>query len=239
MGSGNPLRDYSVANLIIDYKMENNPQEKKKNKKLGLIVAFLVPIFAIIASILLVQRDISLNTILKENSTEKTDLEEQEEPSVFARNLEPIYTRASRLVISSVNININLESVGVDSEGTMETPENWLAGGWYVDGGMPGESRNMIINGHYDTNYGSPGAFYHLRNVKEGDTIEIVDRYGRIFIYKVLELFYLDIEDPTRLDILDDEEGKSTLTLITCGGVWLSGSGYNKRLVVKGEFLKI
>ena len=53
--------------------------------------------------------------------------------------------------------------------------------------------------------------------------VEVKDKYGRIFNYKVLKLSYLDIKDPSRLEVLKDEEGKSTLTLITCGGVCTYG----------------
>jgi LPXTG-site transpeptidase (sortase) family protein len=117
----------------------------------------------------------------------------------------------------------------------METPGDWQEGGWYMESGRPGEQKNVIVNGHYDTNYGAPGAFYNLKNVQEGAKVEIVDNYGRIFNYNVVKLTYLDSKDPSRLNILEDEEGKSTLTLITCGGVWFPGSGYNKRLVVQAE----
>ena len=82
-----------------------------------------------------------------------------------------------------------------------------------------------------------PGAFYNLKGVGFGDVVEVENKYGRIFNYKVVELSYLDIKDPSRLDILEDEEGRSTLTLITCGGVYLPGSGYNQRLVVKADLL--
>jgi LPXTG-site transpeptidase (sortase) family protein len=162
---------------------------------------------------------------------------EKEKVSVFENKLKPMLTSPTSLKIKAAGITVGLVPVNVDSDGIMETPNNWQEAGWYIKGGKPGESRNLIINGHYDTNTGAPGAFYNLRSIQYGDVVEIEDKYGRIFTYKVVELAHLDIKDPSRLEVLEDVEGKSTLTLITCGGVYLQGSGYNKRLVVKAELL--
>lgn len=222
--------------------MENkNPQNQRKYKTVGVFLALVLPALVIFLTIVLLERNIDLSKVLKESvlgSAEFDDAKKdkvQEKPSVFAKELQPIFTEASRLIIPSIGINIPVNRVGVNDDGTMETPKDWQQAGWYINSGHPGENRNVVINAHYDTNYGSPAAFYNLKKIGQGDKVEIADDYGRIFNYNVVKLSYLDIQDPSRLDILKDEEGKSTLTLITCGGVWLPGSGYNKRLVVKAE----
>lgn len=219
-------------------QLENN---QRKHKLVGVFMALVLPALVIVITIVMLDRNVDLGTVLKEsvlgNSKESTanqsDLSET--PSVFAKELQPIYSEASRLKIPAVGIDIAVHRVGVNDDGTMETPDNWQEGGWYINSGHPGEKRNVVINAHYDNNYGGPAAFYNLKKIEQGDKVEVVDDYGRIFNYNVVELSYLDIQDPSRLDILKDEEDKSTLTLITCGGVWLPGSGYNKRLVVKAD----
>lgn len=216
--------------------------EVKKNRALGFIIAFFIPLGAIGLSVYLVSKDISLNDLIfsKERKTEEETLgdntEQVAEPiSPFKDALEPILTKPSSLDIPDIALNVDLISVGVTDDGTMETPQDWYVAGWYKRGGMPGEKdNNLIINGHYDTNTGAKAAFYNLKNVEVGDKVEVKDEYGRIFTYEVLELEYVDVSDPSRLEVLESEEGKSTLTLITCGGIW-TNSGYSKRLVVKAD----
>jgi len=211
----------------------------------GLSIALLIPSISIIISIMLVNRGINVTEFIKNRFTRKpgdllgeaVKLDTVEQVSVFGDKLSPLLSSPEKIEIKVASIKANLIPVSVDESGTMETPQNWQEVGWYSRGGLPGEERNLIINGHYDTNTGAPGAFYSLGRVGFGDVVEVEDKYGRIFSYKVVELSYLDIQDPSRLDVLEDEEGKSTLTLITCGGVYLPGSGYNKRLVVKAELL--
>lgn len=160
-----------------------------------------------------------------------------EKISLFESELKPIFGDPIGLEIESLNLELDLEQVGVDSDGVMETPKEWNNAGWYYKAAQPGEIGNLIVNGHYDNRYGGPAAFYKLKQAKEGDIVEIKDSYGRLFNYRVIELQYVDVNDPNRLKVLEDQEGKSTLTLITCGGVYIQGSGYNKRLVVKAELL--
>lgn len=158
-----------------------------------------------------------------------------QEKSAFTKALKPIYSDPKELIVPSLGLDLFVENVGVEEDGTLATPKGWDNVGWYRYGAHPGEPKNMIINGHYDNNFGNPAAFWKLKGINVGDVVEVKDGYGRIFTYKVLESFYVDINDPSRLKVLDDIEETSTLTLITCGGVWQYGVGYSQRLVVKAE----
>jgi len=96
----------------------------------------------------------------------------------------------------------------------------------------------VIINGHYDDSSARPAAFWQLKNVAVGDKVSVTDKYSKTFVYQVSDVFFVSIQDPQRLDVLQSDDSKSTITLITCGGVWLPGmSTYDKRLVVKGELV--
>ena len=161
---------------------------------------------------------------------------ESQRVSVFAEELKPIFTTPKRLQIDSEKIDIALGPVSVSEDGSLDVPKNWNEGGWYRKGSKPGEEGNLIINAHYDDNYGRPAAFWSLNKVKEGELVKVIDAFGKSYTYKITEVFYLDIKDPNRLDIFDSIDGKSHITLITCGGVWDPRYGtYNKRFVVKGD----
>ncbi|KKS66670.1 MAG: Peptidase C60 sortase A and B, partial [candidate division WWE3 bacterium GW2011_GWB1_42_6] len=136
------------------------------------------------------------------------------------------------------NISADIIEVGLQTDGTLDTPKKWNEAGWYKKGAKPGEDGNVIINAHFDDNFGRPAAFWQLKNATVGDTVLLEDSLGRQYAYQIVDSLLVDINDPDRLKVLEDTDGKSELTLITCGGVWLPGkSTYDKRLVVKAELI--
>lgn len=161
-----------------------------------------------------------------------------EKPSIFEAALKPLYAEAIALRIPTVNIKVNVISVGVDANGSMETPRNWSEAGWYKKGARPGENGNLILNGHYDSSTGNAAAFYTLRNVKVGAKIEVTDAFDKTYVYEVTQMFYVNVTDPDRLNIFKSDNTLNEITLITCGGVWdYVSHNYSKRLVVKGTLV--
>ena len=161
-----------------------------------------------------------------------------EETSVFKETLEPIYAEPVRIVISSVGVDAEIEPVGVAEDGSLDTPKIWQNAGWYEKGSKSGEKGNLLINAHYDDNFGQPAAFWQLKNVNLDDKVTVVDTYGRRYEYNVIEYSLVSINDPNRMDTLKSDES-AKITLITCGGVWIPGKAtYDKRLVIKGELIR-
>lgn len=176
----------------------------------------------------------------KNQSTESSDILSAQSPSVFQEISKPIYGTPKRVFIDSVGIKSDVIPVGVDKEGFLETPKNWNEIGWYKKGSKPSELGNLLIDGHYDDNYGRPAAFWNLKNINIGDKVSVLDSYSRTFDYKVTKVYYIDINDPERAGVFEPyEEGKALMTLITCGGVWSPADGtYSKRLVVTAELIQ-
>ena len=148
-----------------------------------------------------------------------------------------MYFPPVRVFTAEKTIDVSLARVDVGADGALQTPLQWDTGGWFVKSAKAGENGNTIINAHYDTNNGAPAAFWELKNLKEGDKVFLLDEMGRFFDYKVARVFYIDINDPNRLDILEDgDKNGAVLTLITCGGVWDAVAGnYSKRVVVQAS----
>lgn len=160
-----------------------------------------------------------------------------EETTIFAEHLDPIRLKPIRLYTETKSIDVPLIEVGVTETGMLDSPYDYYVGGWYTNGGRPGELENVIIDGHYDTNFGSPAAFWNLKNVIEGDRIHLVDEVGRRYTYQVNQILYVSIHDPNRIDKLLSGNG-GTLTLITCNGVWIPSHGtYNERIIVKAQLI--
>ena len=94
---------------------------------------------------------------------------------------------------------------------------------------------NLIIDGHYDDNFGKPAVFWELKKVKPGDKVIVTDGAGEDFVYIVSKVYFLDIDSSEKSRVFSSNEKVATITLITCGGVWLPGeSTYSKRLIVSG-----
>ncbi|OGC68656.1 hypothetical protein A2415_02285 [candidate division WWE3 bacterium RIFOXYC1_FULL_39_7] len=237
--------------MNLKYRIQYNLEQLILDKRVGLGIAILSPIIFLISGFYLsgysrvVGVDNNFNDIanyIKSASagdeTTESDISVVNDKSAFAEALEPIFTEPKRLFTEDKKLDVELIMVGVDESGMLLSPVNWNEGGWYEQGAKPGQTGNMIINAHYDTNFGQPAAFWELKNVKVDDKLTVLDRYEKSYTYIVKDSFYVDINDPTRLQIFENEENSSTMTLITCGGIWLPGqSTYNKRLVVKAELL--
>jgi sortase A len=240
----------------LKYKLTKKANDVLLNKRYMLVLALSAPIIFTIGALYLadffnnvklpfnstihlgINNQIHSNK-LKGNVTITNDISETSPTkSVFSHNLQPLFTDATEMKVENVNMDIKLTKVGVDDAGILEVPQNWKEGGWYKYGSRPGEIGNVIINAHYDDNYGRPAAFWELKNVKADDKVLLLDKYGKIYTYSVKDSYLVSINDPDRLKIFEDSEDKATLTLITCGGIWLPGkSTYDKRLVVKAELL--
>jgi LPXTG-site transpeptidase (sortase) family protein len=236
--------------MNIKYKIVSKLNSLIINKPLGLAVVLFIPTFTLVwialfrGSVNFVElksyvTDAFASRVLRisvEGNAVGPDLESV---SAFEEDIKPIYEKPDRLVSKRVGLDVVVESVSVTGDGALETPSAWNRVGWFAKSSKAGEKGNMVINGHYDTNYGGVAAFWVLKNIIVGDTVSVSDSYGRFYDYEVTDSFLVDIEDPNRLEILEDKDGKSVMTLITCGGVWLPQNGtYNKRLVVQAELMQ-
>jgi len=157
--------------------------------------------------------------------------------SVFKEAAKPIYL--SPIKIQFKGKVLEVEEVDVEEGGFLGVPSSWQTAGWYKEGAKPGEDGNVIIDGHYDTNTGAPGAFWELKSLQVGDKVLLTDKLARVFEYSVNNKSFISISDPERQKVFASGKDR-VLTLITCGGVWDYASGtYNKRLVITAVFDKM
>lgn len=228
-------------NYTFEYKLNTI----LTNKFLGVLVAVLIPTLSLFGAVYFANGntvDLHAFSFLKPKALVTTEVKTVTKhiESPFAKMLAPLYTDAVRVQFPTQNADLSLVSVGVATDGTLETPHEWLIGGWYNKGARPGELGNMIINAHYDDNMGRPAGFWSLKNLKIDDKVVVQDSYGKSYEYKITATKYVGINDPERTLVFEDpKDNKAIVTLITCGGVWLPGQAtYNKRLVVVGELIR-
>ena len=138
----------------------------------------------------------------------------------------------TRVVISSIGVDAQVESVGKTAEGAMSTPKALANLGWYSLGAKPGASGNAVFAGHVNNSLGFRGVFKELSKIKEGDTVEVRGAGGAKLTYTVESITsYKENEAPLR-DIFANS-GSPGVALITCEGEWDEAtSTFDNRLVV-------
>lgn len=135
-----------------------------------------------------------------------------------------------RLRIPAINVNANIQYVGVTAGGEMEVPSNTTDVGWFKLGSRPGERGSAVIAGHLDGKNGETGVFTNLYKLKKGDKLYIQNSKGTTITFVVRES---RIYNPGYAEEVFSLNDKAHLNLVTCDGVWDGAKkNYTKRLVV-------
>ena len=126
--------------------------------------------------------------------------------------------RPTRVTLSSVGISAPASPVGIDiPQGVLGVSSNIHRTGWWADGAQPGDTTGaVLIAGHVDSAKAGAGAFFHLKDAKAGDRVEVATSSGKTFAYRVVSVkSYLKKDLPA--DVWS-RQGKARLVLVTCGG---------------------
>lgn len=142
------------------------------------------------------------------------------------------------LSIPKLGVNADVESVGMNARGEMDTPKNVNNVAWYSLGYKPGDKGSAVFAGHLDTASGAPSVFYNISQLKTGDTITVSDSSGKQYTYKVTETRQYPYNKFPLQEVFGSAD-KARLNLITCGGAWDENSqNYSQRTVVYSELVE-
>jgi sortase (surface protein transpeptidase) len=144
---------------------------------------------------------------------------------------EPVQLPAPTQVrIPVIGVDSTLESLAVDGAGALQGPTDYAKAGWYAAGVAPGEIGPAVIAGHVDSATG-PAVFYRLRDLKAGDTVEVLRGDRWIPFRVVASERYPKNQFPT--DQVYRPTPVPELRLITCGGSFdHSRRSYEDNIVV-------
>ncbi|MCE9585316.1 class F sortase [Candidatus Nomurabacteria bacterium] len=134
--------------------------------------------------------------------------------------------------IPKINVNTNIESVGILSDGAMGVPNSPENTAWFNLGVIPGDIGSAVIDGHSGWKDNIPAIFDDLYKLKKGDKIYITNDKGIVNTFVVTKTkIYKSNEDTTSVFIPNDKI--SHLNLITCTGIWNSvEKSHTDRLVI-------
>jgi hypothetical protein len=141
-------------------------------------------------------------------------------------------SRPTAVRIPAIGVDASLTGVGLDREGWLTAPPPEEAGlaGWYRDGVTPGAKGTAVLAGHVDTEVGR-GVFYAAGSLHRGNTVQVARADGRTAVFTVYRVrLYADDTFPGRR--IYAPTGHAELRLLTCGGAYVPGSGYQGNTVV-------
>ena len=123
----------------------------------------------------------------------------------------------TRLRIHAIAVDAPVVPVGVAAGGTLNIPADPSVIGWWAGGGSPGQpAGTTVLVGHVDNVATGPGALFHLRDLRPGQTITL-HTGGRTYQYVVRAMrAYAKAGLPAAA--IFSQQVAARLAIVTCGG---------------------
>ncbi len=140
----------------------------------------------------------------------------------------------TRIRIPAIEVDSDLMDLGLQDDGTMETPPGAFPAGWYTGAPTPGELGPAIIVGH--VRFNEPGVFERLTDLEPADRVDVRREDGSTATFRVTRLErFAKSQFPTQKVYGDiDHAG---LRLITCAGLDASSGEFDENVVVFAELV--
>lgn len=138
----------------------------------------------------------------------------------------------TRVRVPALGIDAPIVASGIDvAKGELGVPANIRRTGWWRDSKVPGsKSGNVLIAGHLDSATAGGGAFFRLPQAERGERIQVRNRAGRTYTYRVTSVrSYLKAKLPTNVFAT---KGSPKLVLVTCGGPFQRSTGFYRDNIV-------
>lgn len=147
-------------------------------------------------------------------------------PAIPAPNATP-----ERLQIPAIAVDTNLIGLGVETDQTVQVPEDPDEAGWFKHGPQPGTNGSSVILGHVDSMTG-PAVFYRLRELVPGDRIRVRLSDGALATFRVDRVATYANEDFPAQRVYAGSPDHPALNLVTCGGKYdPDKGGYQSNVV--------
>ena len=141
----------------------------------------------------------------------------------------------ARIVIPKIEVDAPISTKGVDANGVMETPDGPWDVAWYDFSARPGFGSNAVFSGHVDYVNVGPAVFWGLKDLTQGDIVDVRLDDGTAYQYRVAAMETIDAATADIGRIIGATE-QEVVTLITCIGTFNQATGqYDQRLIVRAE----
>ena len=142
------------------------------------------------------------------------------------------------ILIPRAEVRASVVGLGLAPGGALGAPDNPDVVGWWTDGVAPGQTGNVLLDGHVDytdiQGRVGLGVAWLVKDVVAGDTIVIRNMAAdEAYVYRVTESLTVAADDPTAIRFLDPS-ADAMLTFVTCEGSFDSASfSYADRRIVR------
>lgn len=182
---------------------------------------------------------LGLTTVSMALNSPKEDIGELAPASLSKPEVQEENSLPVRIIIPKLDIDTDVQHVGLTTKGNMGVPTNFTDAGWYKYGTVPGNQGSAVIAGHQTNALSLPAVFMPLPKLESGDDLYIVDEEGKKLRFRVIkkEIVPYNLQGQKLEEIFNSKNGRY-LNLITCDGEWLPEAKTNdKRLVVYAELV--
>lgn len=126
----------------------------------------------------------------------------------------------TRVTVPDLGIDMPVDPVGVEDDGTMEIPQDADRAGWYRFGPAPADPEGAtVVAAHVDSWTTGVGPFSLLRDVAVGARVELTTADGTVHAYTVQEVVQVPKGDAP-VERWFDRSGAPRIVLVTCGGAF-------------------
>lgn len=141
--------------------------------------------------------------------------------------------RPTRVTIPALQIQVEVDPVGVRADGQMEIPDRGDRVGWYRFGAHPGADRgSAVLASHVNTSEDGPGVLAEIGDLAVGYEVVVDTTAGEVRYAVTARRTVAKSELDTRA--LFDRDGTARLVLVTCGGPWVPQDGaYRDNVLVE------
>lgn len=149
--------------------------------------------------------------------------------------VQPSDAPIARIVIPAIEVDAPVTVKGVDANGIMESPDGPWDVAWYDFSARPGFGSNAVFSGHVDYVDVGPAVFWTLKDLSQGDIVDVTLDDGTVYQYRVAAMETIDAATADIGTIVGATE-QEVVTLITCTGTFNQATGqYDQRLIVRAE----
>lgn len=134
--------------------------------------------------------------------------------------------------IKNADVNAQVE-INQIINGVMQDPTGPWVISWYKETAKLGQIGNIVLAGHVDYWDVGPAVLYHVKDLKQGDKINVTGADGKVYTYAVQWNKLYQADNAPLQEIVGPTKDQS-LTLITCGGTFDYDTGhYLERRVIR------
>ncbi|WP_237146570.1 class F sortase [Planococcus halocryophilus] len=144
--------------------------------------------------------------------------------------------KPSSLTIPAIDVEAQVQHLGVTENGEMAVPNNIEDVSWFSPGYEPGENGRSVIAGHVDGVDG-PAIFWDLAKLQPGDEV-VIQGEEKTLTFKIhtMESVPLDLADVTKVF---GYTSSPELVMITCSGTYDFERGTREeRLIVYASLIE-